>query len=156
MKKDYIKINCSKCGIQIEKPRHRIRGIKTYCKECKGKTLKLICPICKKEFNKWESQTKSFITGKEKHKICCSIKCKNIGLRVDWKDLTRRTLKQRWKKEFGEKDLYCRRCKYNKEFNIIIHHKIYIKNGGTGDIQNLEPLCLNCHGEEHYQQKDSD
>ena len=97
-----------------------------------------------------------FPSGEPLKKICCSKKCRDIALRVDWNELTRGMLKQRWQKEFGKEDLYCRRCNYKNIYNIVIHHKQYVINGGDNNPNNLEPLCLNCHGEEHYNNPDND
>lgn len=84
-------------------------------------------------------------------KIYCSIICKALAQRKEWNNLGRRQLKQRYMKEFGIQSLKCVRCGHDKIYNIEIHHKIYCVNGGDNNPTNLEPLCCNCHGIEHYE-----
>lgn len=60
-------------------------------------------------------------------------------------------IKTRWISEFGIETLICNRCGHDKHYNIQLHHKKYIVNGGETHPKNLEPLCRNCHGEEHYE-----
>lgn len=47
-------------------------------------------------------------------------------------------------KKYGYKCSIC-----GKTNNLQIHHKIPIKNGGTNDLFNLIPLCINCHEKIH-------
>ena len=155
-KKQYVEVVCCKCGKIMERPSFRTREhLRFFCSECRRSIL-LTCPVCNRQFKKWKSQMINFQTKKPLKKICCSKKCRDIALRVDWNELTRGMLKQRWIKEFGKKNLYCRRCKYDKPYNIVIHHKKYVIDGGSNNPENLESLCLNCHGEEHYGKKDND
>lgn len=139
---------CSVCGRNYDKPHPERKSIKSYCPDCRGHST-VVCTVCKKEFNCWNSKLR-----KDSNRVC-SIKCKSIVQRIPWELLTRGMLKQRWLKEMGS--LKCTRCGHDKPFNIEIHHKIYVKNGGTHNPTNLEPLCRNCHGTEHYENgKDED
>lgn len=150
-KQPLIETECCKCHKKISKGSNSIRN-KNFCDDCHGSVI-LICPVCKNEFNKWKSQLMSY--GQKPQNIFCSMKCKALSQRKDWNKLSRKSLKQRYIKEFGEESMYCRRCGYNKNlYNINLHHKVYVINGGDNDPDNLEPLCLNCHGDEHYEIKD--
>ena len=122
---------------------------KFYCNDCRG-VVTLVCPICKKTFKKWKSQT----VGKKN--IFCSVKCKALSQKREWNELSRRNLKKRWISEFGEESLLCNRCGHDKRYNIELHHIVYVCNGGTHVPENLELLCKNCHGTEHYGAPDAD
>jgi 5-methylcytosine-specific restriction endonuclease McrA len=66
------------------------------------------------------------------------------------KELDRAGLRRKWINDLGEESLFCYRCGYDENIKCIhIHHVIYVCNGGTNDPSNLEPLCLNCHTDEH-------
>lgn len=155
-KSNKVSISCSVCSVEYKVTLSKSQPKKHYCKDCMGKKVEIICCICSKKVIRYSSTLRNYVTRNSPSKNYCSTKCKNIGSRVPWNQLTRSMLKQRWCSEFGESDLYCRRCGHNKKFNIVIHHKKYITNGGDNNPKNLEPLCLNCHGEEHYQKKDND
>lgn len=140
---------CSVCDKKYTpKNRQTSPSIKHFCPDCRGMSL-VECSVCSKEFKVRNSSTRA------RKNTWCSVNCKAIGQRKDWNNLTRNMLKQRYKKELG--NLVCRRCGHDKEFNIVIHHKRYVRNGGDNMPENLEPLCLNCYGIEHYQHgKDND
>ena len=139
-----VEYKCRVCeNIYIPKNK-QVKEYKVHtCPNCIG-SEEIICPICDKKF----SCNKSKI--KKRKTLCCSVNCKAIAQRKDWDKLTRNTLKQRWVSEFGIENFVCIRCNHDKPYNIVLHHIIYVKNGGTNQPDNLEPLCLNCHGEEHY------
>jgi len=145
-------VKCSVCGKTIRKEPGRIKGNKTgrfFCRECRV-SLDVNCSVCGKQLRKWRSQ----IVGKKK--ICCSVECKKISQRKDWNELARRQIKTRWISQFGKESLICNRCGHDKPYNIELHHKQYVCNEGSNLPENLEPLCKNCHGEEHYHRPDKD
>lgn len=146
--KDYITVFCKTCNKSMERPRYKSRGYRPTCPDCRGKSVDLVCCVCGKSFRRWKSQMVDFFKKLPYKRNTCSLKCKNISLRIAWNDLTRSMLKQRWMKEFGQ--LVCSNCGHSKSFNLIIHHKKPVSEGGTNDPSNLEPLCRNCHGEKHY------
>lgn len=135
---------CSICSISYM-PKHiqKKESIVNTCPNCRKK-VELGCPVCNTLF----TQNKSRI--RKRKNLCCSVKCKSLLQKKDWNDLSRNTLKQRWIKEFGIENFICNRCGHKETFNIVLHHIIYVKNGGTNNPENLVPLCLNCHGIEHY------
>ena len=150
--KDYVSVECCICHEKFEKPRYRIRSERFYCSNCHKKT-EVICCICKKKVMRWKSSLRWYATRKSPAKSYCSINCKKIGQRKEWNNLSRKSLKIRYENEFGKKALICKRCGHNKAYNIDLHHIIYVSNGGNNQPINLEPLCKNCHGIEHYKKK---
>ena len=144
-------VNCEICGKEMVKTPSKYKQNKSkkfYCNDCRGHVI-LVCPICGKTFKKWKSQTKN------KQNIFCSVKCKSESQKKEWKDLDRGYLKTKWIKEFGEDCLVCNRCGHDKHYNIELHHIKYRCYGGTHHPENLEPLCKNCHGTEHYGNPDT-
>jgi hypothetical protein len=113
------------------------------CPECREK-VKVNCNTCNKEILIAKCRIRV------RRNIHCSVACKAEGQKKDWDDLSRSMLKQKWIATFGESNFICARCGHNKSYNIVLHHKIYLINGGNSQPENLEPLCLNCHGTEHY------
>jgi len=142
---------CSVCNISyIPKYQQSTPSLKYFCPDCRGMSI-IKCPICNKEFNKRNSVIRK---GKN---FYCSIECKAISQRKEWDCLSRSNLKQRWIAEFGIENFTCKRCGHDKTYNIALHHITYVCNGGSNMPDNLEPLCLNCHGIEHYEKgSDSD
>jgi hypothetical protein len=118
-------------------------SIKSTCPTCREK-VEVECPICDKKFTIAKCRLRV------RKNVHCSVECKHKSQKKDWNELTRNNLKQRWIYEFGIENLICNRCGHDKHYNIVIHHKIYVTNGGDNNPDNLEPLCLNCHGTEHY------
>lgn len=141
-KKEVICYVCEKKYIPTN--RQSKVAIKNYCPDCRG-TEEINCPVCQKTFK----QRKSNI--RKRKNLCCSVECKSIHQRKEWNELSRGSLKHRWISEFGIENFKCNRCQHDKEFNIVLHHVKYVKNGGDNQPDNLEPLCLNCHGIEHYE-----
>ena len=58
-------------------------------------------------------------------------------------------------KAYLEKHPYCERClKHGKHVKAaLVHHKVYVKNGGKDGAHNLEALCHSCHEYEHKRHK---
>ncbi len=54
-------------------------------------------------------------------------------------------LKRRLIEERGHE---CERCGYEKTEILNVHHKN--RDRSHNDLSNLELICPNCHGEEHY------
>lgn len=142
-KKNKKEQTCSVCNILYMPKNSKNKSIINTCPSCREK-VNLNCPVCNKSFQRHKARIRTRKT------LCCSHECKSIHQRKDWNDLSRNNLKQRWIKEFGIENFVCKRCSHNEIFNIVLHHIIYVKNGGKNTPDNLEPLCLNCHGIEHY------
>jgi endogenous inhibitor of DNA gyrase (YacG/DUF329 family) len=143
-------VTCCLCGEKYLLPANKRDGVKKhYCRNCR-KSIAVKCDVCGKEFKIYNSKARMF----KGH--FCSTQCKARSQRKDWNSLNRKSLKTRWISEFGKDSLYCRRCGHDKGYNIEIHHKIYVINGGNNDPNNLEPLCKNCHGTEHYENGNDD
>lgn len=139
-----IQVRCSCCNKKIS--RHKNCQAKTgkyFCKDCRGMVVAK-CNNCKKPISRTKYDARHYVN------LYCSSKCHAIGRRKNWDKLSRNMLKIRWVAEFGKETLICNRCGYDKSYNIQLHHKKYVKNGGGNQPDNLEPLCRNCHGEEHY------
>ncbi len=137
-------LNCTSCGmLYTPKTLQKKQSIKNTCEDCRQK-IDLKCPVCNSDFKLLKSRLK------KRKNPCCSVKCKSELQKKDWNNLTRNNLKQKWISEFGIESFKCNRCGHDKVYNIVLHHIIYVKNGGRNNPENLEPLCLNCHGEEHY------
>ncbi len=136
---------CSVCDKNyIPKFQQSVPSKKYFCPECRGMS-NIVCPVCNEKFKQRNAAIRVRKT------LCCSVKCKSIFQRKDWNELSRNALKQRWIKEFGKENFKCNRCGHDKIYNIVLHHIKYVKNGGTNLPDNLEPLCLNCHGIEHFE-----
>ena len=136
---------CSGCGDMFWPPNTgAVYSKRNYCPACRT-AVDITCPVCSKVFIRRGCRVRKRKT------LCCSIPCKAILQRKDWNALSRGMLRQRWEKEFGKSSMICRRCGHDKVFNIVMHHKKYVKDGGGHEPENLEPLCLNCHGVEHYE-----
>lgn len=52
---------------------------------------------------------------------------------------------RRARSEIKKRRIKCRVC--NEEYATELHHIIAVENGGTDDIENLMPLCRECHKE---------
>lgn len=149
--KRIIFVQCAVCGKTLRRyKRSKSNTGKYYCNSCRG-TVTVYCAICGEQMKRSKYDTR-------KYKILyCSEKCRAIGSRKDWNAISKGMLKYHWTMIFGEKSLVCKRCGYDKSYNVQLHHKKYIMNDGDNHPENLEPLCRNCHGEEHYKHgKDSD
>jgi 5-methylcytosine-specific restriction endonuclease McrA len=144
-------VKCSICGNIFSKA-GIYHGKSFYCPNCRGK-ITIKCDYCNKKFERFKSaiRFKGGVSHLERTKVFCSSECKNIGTRKPWAKTSRAGIKIKWIREFGIETLYCRRCGYKKSYNIELHHKIYVINGGEHVPENLEPLCRNCHGEEHFE-----
>ena len=138
-------VECSVCGaVEQRTASQREQRKRFFCKNCR-RSVKVPCSACGKELTRWASKVRG------KKNVYCDRQCKAKGQRVPWNDLTLGMLKQRWVKEFGEAALVCNRCGHDKGYNIRMHHIQYVSDGGDNEPANLEPLCRNCHGIEHYE-----
>ena len=88
------------------------------------------------------------------NKKTCSRACANksrvgnlykIGRPSKDKVKDQRMLKRRLIEERGHE---CERCGYEKTEILNVHHKN--RDRSHNDLSNLELICPNCHGEEHY------
>lgn len=73
-----------------------------------------------------------------------SVRIKHSIASDDDYDTTWDDIKDTVYKKYGYKCSIC-----GKTNNLQIHHKIPIKNGGTNDLFNLIPLCIDCHEKIH-------
>ena len=138
-------VPCSVCGTSVLRRASARKKRKTFfCKSCR-KSVTVPCSACGENITRWASQVRG------KKNVYCNKQCKAIGQRVPWDELSRGMLKHRWAREFGEESLVCNRCGHDRLFNIVMHHRKYRVNGGDNQPENLEPLCRNCHGIEHYE-----
>ena len=63
-------------------------------------------------------------------------------------DEDKRDLSEIREKVFEKHGRFCNMC--GSEQNLQMHHIIPIRNGGTNELENLIPLCKNCHQDIHY------
>ena len=48
----------------------------------------------------------------------------------------------------------CSRCRTSRQLQI--HHRRYRSHGGTHEVDNLEPVCWNCHIAESFRREHPD
>lgn len=105
-----------------------------------------ICPVCNLSFKER--------IGNPKEKITCSKSCSNTMFRSgpsngNWKPIEEKSPSalrtySGYRKKFSEDELICARCHYSEfKSSVQIHHKD--KNRLNNEIENLIPLCANCH-----------
>jgi 5-methylcytosine-specific restriction endonuclease McrA len=131
-----------------------------------GKTVKKICPTCKKEFKVYRSQY--FVE-------CCSRRCARLGHKQSLEQIEKRTSKTRGKNHYNfqnwrsrepygenwnntlkeairQRDNYkCQICGCPQEEcfdKLTIHHIDKIKTNLNPN--NLISLCRKCHGKVHF------
>ena len=143
-------VMCSICKnyfVKVGMPASETKNF--YCPDCRGK-VECKCCVCGTLYKRYKSAIRFY----ERQKNYCSPRCKAIGQRTDWNTITdHSSLRLKWVRQFGKSALICARCKYDKPYNIELHHKTYVVDGGSNNPDNLEPLCKNCHGEEHHRVK---
>lgn len=165
---------CKVCGAPFKRHYRRGGERKIYCsKKCKyadGYTV-CTCKTCGKEYrvNYFSNGNREYcsaaciqrhpcdlcgkiITGRKtfqsKLKRFCSRSCANIVHRTS-------TTKSKYMvvgfvatiRRFGK--LCCERCAEDHLEVLCVHHKD--RNRKNSDPDNLETLCLNCHGREHWE-----
>lgn len=120
--------------------------------------IKLNCPTCKKEFEKYPSYVNR--NNKRKCLIYCSRECSDKNRINVWKIYGKDTVNFKdgrtdyRKYALKEKGYICELCGYNgSEFPSLIwvHHKDFNKRSTNrnNDISNLQVLCVRCHLELH-------
>ena len=151
VRKRRISVHCKVCHQKMVRPKSlKSKTGRYFCGKCRG-TIHVPCATCSKNVLRTKSDTRIY------DKLYCSTKCSGVGRRKDWDDLPLAQLRHHWIAIFGKESLVCNRCGYDKPYNIQLHHKKYVCKGGSNQPSNLEPLCRNCHGEEHYERgNDSD
>ncbi len=149
MSEDYKRhpnTKCAVCGILIYRRPVQILASKgrAYCSQaCYGKS-------CRKEEPCTVCGTLILASANKK---TCSRACANThraGIRYKInsprdKVKNQKALKIRLLNVRGKK---CERCGYNKYEVLVVHHKD--RNRNHNELDNLELICPNCHGEEHY------
>ncbi len=118
--------------------------------KAKNNYITLQCAHCKKDFKR-----RKYKTNTSKHGIYfCNKTCKGEAQRLGGcKEILpphygtgRVNYREKALREFDHK---CGRCGYNKCLSVLEVHHID-RNRDNNDVSNLELLCRNCHGEEHY------
>lgn len=109
-----------------------------------------VCAQCNKEFYRNASKRKNSKSGLQ----FCSRKCKDIAQRIggieaihpDHYNTGALNYRAQALRHYSNK---CNRCGYSKCLTIIeVHHKN--RDRSNNQLENLELLCRNCHGEEHH------
>lgn len=140
-KNTIINVNCCICGKNLKRyKRSESKDDKYYCKDCRG-MVNVQCVTCGKEIIRTKHDVRKY------KELYCSNECRSLAMRKEWNELSRSI----WIRVFGIGSLVCKRCGHNKTYNIQLHHKQYVCNGGNNEPDNLEPLCRNCHATEHYE-----
>jgi len=149
VKTKLYRIICDTCG---EKQGYGLTCSKiNYCKKCQYEKISKIltqekiktdCFVCGKELEYVKSQF-------ERSKLhCCSKDCLGLARRKDITEVKKNRLKI---KMLQENILpICVNCGHKNLWNLQAHHIIYVTNGGTNEISNLEFLCRNCHYNLHF------
>lgn len=109
------------------------------------------CAWCKKKFTKIKSHLRNSKSGL----YFCSANCKNKASKLDGgiKEVMPSHYgtaeETKYREQFSEPELYCRRCGYN-EFScgVDVHH--VDENRKNANKQNLIPLCSPCHRALHH------
>lgn len=119
--------------------------------------VKLVCPTCKKEFEKYPSFVDR--NGVRKNLTYCSRKCSDKNRKNVWKIFGKDTVNFKDGRSsyrqiaLREKGYTCEKCGYDgtKFPNLIwVHHKDFSKKGNyNNNSENLEVLCIRCHLEKH-------
>lgn len=123
---------------------------KNYCKKCQyeklsrdnNKQIVAECFICGKKISRTASQWD------RAEKSTCSNKCTGLAKRKDITEVSRSRLKIKMIQEGIEQK--CVTCGTDHLWNLQAHHIVFVCNGGTNDINNLEFQCRNCHGDIHH------
>ena len=151
-KRKIYRVICDTCG----KPtRYGYGGSKSknkenYCKECQYKKLSkqfrkqtvVECFVCGKKISRTDSRLARV------EKTTCSIRCTGLAKRKDITEVSRSRLKIKMIQEGIEQK--CVTCETDHLWNLQAHHIVFVSNGGTNDISNLEFQCRNCHGDIHH------
>lgn len=150
---EYKNINCKICNkVIIPKNGHQAR--KKYCsKKCKDRASnyikgnkKILCPDCKKPMTAYSNSCRK-----------CSYKKMDIRAEKNgmWKGGISNNYQMRIYrtilKDNGVDINICSICGLTKEKRMCIHH--IDGNHGNNKLENLLPLCFNCHGRSHIKDK---
>ncbi len=108
------------------------------------------CYSCKLPIQKGFAAIKKSQSGRVYCSKSCATRENNKGKprfkSKGWGDLTRASIKQKWIRE--GRDLVCQRCDFDgnlKPWCMEIDHIVPVSRGGLTILENLQPLCLNCH-----------
>lgn len=149
----HIKEICSYCNQEFDLRISKRKFQKHFCNiDCKRKyddqnKIILNCDWCHQEFKKRKCKLQWSKSGL----FFCTKKCKDRAQKLDG-------LKQLHPPHYGTstkidyrqiykntgKDIICKRCGYN-EFESCVHIHHIDKNRENNNIENLIPLCANCH-----------
>lgn len=122
-----------------------------YCKKCQYKKLSnnlkqddilTNCEVCGKELKYQRYEFDRAI-----HHFC-SNKCAGIFKRKNITEVNRSRLKLKLL-QFNVKQ-ECVNCGHNHLWKLETHHIIFVCDGGSSELFNLEFLCRNCHADLHY------
>lgn len=152
-KRKLYRVVCDFCG---EKARYSLLGLskakngKNYCRKCQYKKIseeqskQIIgkCGICGTEISRTPSQWNRAETS------TCGNECKGVAHRKNITEVSRSYLKTKLLNH-SQLEPKCVRCGHDHEWNLQVHHKIFVINGGKNSWDNLELLCKNCHSDMH-------
>ncbi len=143
---------CKYCGKEFVCKRRRRR--QTYCSnQCKGldqsrsltaERINRECLWCHKVF-----QIKSWLLKVSTGGRYCSLECKK-AFRAHDRFANPKASAYRVNAMATRENRTCERCGYSKVPELVlVHHKDGDRSNGA--LDNLELLCPNCHGEDHFQ-----
>lgn len=149
------KKSCDECGDFV--CYSQIKRKKSYCKPCQYKKLsetfsqpkiEVPCAVCGKALFYSKSQFKH---GKVH---TCSKVCNGILKRKDITEVSRNQLKSKMI-QAGISQV-CVTCGHTHLWNLQAHHRVFVSNGGTNNLENLEFQCRNCHADIHIENEDKE
>jgi 5-methylcytosine-specific restriction endonuclease McrA len=147
---------CDVCGKKLSYTSSS-KDNRHYCRECHYRRLsklfsvekiKIKCATCGKEIER----TKSQFERSKNH--FCSNECLGIFKRKDIAEVSRSQL--RIKVYQSGVAPICSNCGHDHTWNMQVHHKIFVIDGGVNELENLIILCRNCHADIHCERKDDE
>ncbi len=106
--------------------------------------IKIQCSYCNNEFDRIPSKLQNSKSGLYFCNRECKEEAQKLGGIKEIQPPHYGTGKISYRDFFTDEDYYCRRCKYQEfKCGIDIHH--IDENRENNDLENLIPLCSNCH-----------
>jgi len=152
-------LSCAACGGIFQVPKHLVAKVKFCSKQCSStaRSLKssteVECAFCKKKFRKPQSKLKGSKSGLYFCSRVCKDSAQKIGGIPEIQPPHYNTGQTVYREiAFKSKAEICERCGFDTfPAILIVHHKDLDRSNNA--IENLEVLCQNCHGIEHYLSK---
>lgn len=137
---------CLVCGTPTYKRPQQLMSGRYFCsRDCyntsRPKGVKL-CPVCNDPL-----PTKNCITCSRR---CANMNRRGISYKIGQPRNNKKIIDDLKKKLFILRGPKCERCPHDNLNVLQAHHIIPVHKGGKDEISNLEILCPNCHGAEHY------